>query len=255
IESKGGDEIGQLMNGFNQMMGEINTLIKEKYEYGQQIKGLELKALQAQINPHFLYNSLDLINCIAIQNEVPEIIVMVNSLAKFYKLSLSRGNDVISLRDEFMHSRLYIQIQNMRFENCIQTKWEIDETLLDFGVIKIILQPIIENAIIHGIFERQDKVGTLWISCIKEDKDIFIRVADNGVGMDAETIRNNFTPGPPGSVTETRGGYGIRNIQDRLRLIYGESYGLSCQSTLGKGTVVTVRIPAVVLEHKIEKEK
>lgn len=245
ISVKGTDEIGQLMDGFNQMMEKIDALATEKYENGRQIKGLELKALQAQINPHFLYNSLDLINCVAIQNEVPEITLMVNALAKFYKLSLNSGCDVIALKDEFMHSRLYIQIQNIRFQNRIQAQWDIDESLLNCGVIKIILQPIIENAIIHGIFERQDKSGIIKISCVNENDVIVIRISDNGIGMDEETVFRNFVKNDFAQASSVNGGYGIRNIQDRLRLIYGVKYGIECKSILGQGTTVTLKIPFV----------
>ncbi len=246
IEPIGGDEIGQLMTSFNNMMEQINTLMDEKYEYGQEIKNLELKALQAQINPHFLYNSLDLINCMAIQKNVPEITIMVNSLAKFYKLSLNRGKDIIPISDELTHANVYIQIQNMRFENRIQVEWDIQKEIEDYKIIKIILQPIIENAIIHGIFETGERFGILKISGWKEDGDIFITVADNGIGMNEECIRENFTPTQSGNMAETKGGYGIHNINDRIRLAYGGNYGLSCKSEPGKGTLVTIHIPAIM---------
>lgn len=157
ITPVGKDEIGQLMGSFSRMMERIDGLLEEKVAYGREIKNLELKALQAQINPHFLYNSLDLISCTAIVHNVPEITRLVNALARFYKLSLSKGKEVISLGDELMHARLYIQIQNMRFDDRIHVVWNIDEELLDCQIIKIVLQPIIENAIIHGIFEKREK--------------------------------------------------------------------------------------------------
>lgn len=259
LEPHGGDEIGVLMHGFNDMMSQLDGLMNEKYKAGIKIKNLELQALQAQINPHFLYNSLDLINCIAIRNKVPEITTMVNALAKFYKLSLSHGHNIIPLGDELMHVRLYIQIQNLRFENRVHTQWDIDDALLNCRVIKIILQPIIENAIIHGIFERPDKSGILCIRCFacksaEGKNDVCIEIKDNGVGMDDETIRLNFTPGPLGSIAETKGGYGVRNIQDRLQLAYGAEYGLSCTSTLGAGTTVTIRFPAVFPEESPQIE-
>lgn len=241
----GDDEIAQLMGSFNQMMDRVDTLMEEKIEYGRQIKNLELKALQAQINPHFLYNSLDLINCTAINRNVPEISRMVNALGRFYRLSLSKGREIISLSDELKHARLYVDIQNMRFENKISVTWDLDPSANDCQVIKIILQPLIENAIIHGIFEKPSKCGKLSVTTQRFADGIRITVADDGIGMDEATRLANFSVSPPGEIADTSGGYGVRNIQDRLRLAYGAPYGLSCQSIPGQGTTVTVYIPAI----------
>lgn len=245
ITPVGKDEIGQLMGSFSRMMERIDGLLEEKVAYGREIKNLELKALQAQINPHFLYNSLDLISCTAIVHNVPEITRMVNALARFYKLSLSKGKEVISLKDELLHARLYIQIQNMRFEDRIHVHWDIEKALLDCQIIKIVLQPIIENAIIHGIFEKKEKTGTLSVSVRSCGTDIRIVIQDDGVGMSPSTVHENFDPTVPGRISQTAGGYGIRNINDRLRLAYGTAYGLSCESTPGAGTTVTLLIPVV----------
>lgn len=138
VAPQGRDEIGQLMGSFSNMMGRIDTLMDEKLEQGQQIKALELKALQAQINPHFLYNSLDLINCTAIAHNVPEISRMVNALARFYRLSLSRGKEVIPLADELKHARLYVEIQNMRFEDRVRTEWDVEPGVEQCPIIKIV---------------------------------------------------------------------------------------------------------------------
>lgn len=245
MEPSGDDEIAQLIGSFNQMMDEMDALMEEKVEYGRQIKNLELKALQAQINPHFLYNSLDLINCTAISHNIPEISKMVNALSKFYRLSLSKGQEIISLRDEIKHVNLYLQIQNLRFDNRIQVTWDLDPEADDCRVIKIILQPLIENAVIHGIFEKPSKSGCLNISTRRRQDDIYITIQDDGVGMDAQTLTKNFTPSVSGEIADTTGGYGVRNIHDRMKLAYGERYGLSCTSTIGKGTTVTVHIPAI----------
>lgn len=245
MEPSGDDEIAQLIGSFNQMMDEMDALMEEKVEYGRQIKNLELKALQAQINPHFLYNSLDLINCTAISHNIPEISKMVNALSKFYRLSLSKGQEIISLRDEIKHVNLYLQIQNLRFDNRIQVMWDLDPEADDCRVIKIILQPLIENAVIHGIFEKPSKSGCLNISTRRSQDDIYITIQDDGVGMDAQTLTKNFTPSVSGEIADTTGGYGVRNIHDRIKLAYGERYGLSCTSTIGKGTTVTVHIPAI----------
>lgn len=250
VEPVGKDEIGQLMRSFSNMMTRIDTLMDEKLEQGQQIKALELKALQAQINPHFLYNSLDLINCTAIARNVPEISRMVNALAQFYRLSLSRGREVIPLADELRHARLYVEIQNLRFEDRVQVDWDIEPDITRCPIIKIVLQPIIENAIIHGIFEKPDKTGRLRIAACRQGRDLCITVEDDGVGMDPATREANFSA--DASSANTKGGYGVRNINERLHLAYGPGYGLFCESAPGKGTRVTIRVPA---EAPVPEEK
>lgn len=242
----GNDEITQMMHGFNQMMDRVDALMEEREEYGRQIKNLELKALQAQINPHFLYNSLDLINCTAIDRDVPEISRMVSALGKFYRLSLSKGREVIPLSDELQHAKLYVEIQNLRFENCILAKWDMDPCAEGCLIIKIVLQPIIENAILHGILEKPSKRGKLIVKVRRSGDDIYITVEDDGIGMDRKTLLDNFSGKKPAEKSIISGGYGIRNIQQRLILAYGASYGLSCESHPGKGTSVTVHIPAII---------
>ena len=245
LEPSGNDEISQLMGSFNQMMDQLDTLMEEKVEYGRQIKNLELKALQAQINPHFLYNSLDLINCTAISSNVPAISKMVNALSKFYRLSLSKGREVISLGDELKHARLYLEIQNMRFDDRISVVWDLEPSIENCQIIKIILQPIIENSVIHGIFEKPSKSGTITVSTKRCEDGIRITVADDGVGMDEETIKVNFSSSLSGEIAETKGGYGVKNICDRVKLAYGDPYGVSCTSIPGQGTVVTIHIPII----------
>lgn len=244
LDPEGSDEIAQLMDGFNRMMDRIDRLMEERVEYARQIKHLELKALQAQINPHFLYNSLDIINCTAISRNVPEISRMVRSLGQFYRASLSQGKEVIPLEDEIRHAQLYVDIQNMRFDGRIHVEWDLDGSAGRCQVIKIILQPLIENAIIHGIFETPSKTGTIRVRTKREGGVLRITIRDDGAGMDDATRLANFSPTPPGGA-EAKGGYGVRNICDRLRIIYGEPYGLFCESAPGQGTAVTVLLPAV----------
>lgn len=239
------DEIGQLTVHFNHMMNRIRDLMEEKVQQGLEIKNLELKALQAQINPHFLYNTLDTINCLAIQKDVPEIVTVVSSLAAFYRISLSKGADQIPIRDEIRHAKAYLKIQNARFEDRIKSFWEVDPSLEQLLMIKIILQPIIENAVLHGICEREDKSGTIVIRGWQEGNDVYITVTDNGVGMDAEKTASMFSPNLSTETAPTSSGYGLQNISDRLRLAYGLDFGLSCESTPKVGTTVTVHIPAV----------
>lgn len=245
LNPSGNDEIAQLMGGFNQMMDRVDALMEERVESGRRIKNLELKALQAQINPHFLYNSLDLINCTAISRNVPEISRMVNALGQFYRLSLSNGREVISLSEELKHARLYVEIQNLRFENRVAAEWDTDTSVDSCQIIKIVLQPLIENAILHGIFEKPSKRGLLKVKVRRLANDIRITVEDDGIGMDEATVLANFYGTAPAERPAVSGGYGIRNIQERLVLAYGAPYGLSCVSRPGEGTVVTVDIPAI----------
>ncbi|MEF9878888.1 MAG: sensor histidine kinase [Clostridia bacterium] len=254
LEPSGNDEIAQLMRGFNQMMDRVDTRMEERVEYGRQIKNLELKALQAQINPHFLYNSLDLINCTAISRNIPEISRMVNALGRFYRLSLSKGREVIPLSDELKHAQLYVDIQNMRFENRVSVRWELDPSAAQCQIIKIVLQPLIENAIIHGIFEKPSKCGCVAVVVRRESEGIRITIEDDGVGMDEATRLANFSPAAPGQITAAPGGYGVRNIHDRLRLAYGEPFGLSCVSRLGEGTTVTVYIPTIEPQEQTQED-
>lgn len=242
IQSGGNDEIGVLEGSFDKMMNRINELMAEKEAFGKEIKNLELKALQAQINPHFLYNSLDLINCTALQHDIPFIGKLVTSLAKFYKLSLSKGKEVIFLEDELKHAKLYVEIQNMRFEDRIKVSWEVDSSILSCKTIKIILQPILENAIIHGIFEKPEKTGTLKLKAFPSDDCVFITIEDDGVGMSDAVLKENFHR-TLSSKGESKKGYGVKNINERLFLAYGEGYGLSCESIEGKGSKVTVKLP------------
>lgn len=243
--SAGRDEIGQLIAHFNRMMRHIRQLMDEKVQYGLEIKNLELKALQAQINPHFLYNTLDTINCLALQNGAAEITEVVSALATFYKISLSKGRDQIPIREEVLHAQMYLKIQNRRFEGRMNAVWQIDPAIESLLTIKIVLQPIIENAAIHGIFEKEDSTGTVTVRGWREGNDVYITVTDDGVGMTPEAVAQNFSPLAGGGITQAPGGYGVHNINDRLRIAYGPEYGLSCQSTPGAGTTVTIHIPAV----------
>lgn len=151
------DEIGELTKNFNYMLTRMSMLIDDKFELGKEVKNKELKALQAQINPHFLYNTLDLIKWMSVRVQAPEIGRAVETLSMFYKLSLSKGEDIVTLRDELYHVSTYVQIQNMRFSDSIKLIIDVPEELYKYRIIKIILQPIVENSILHGIMEKDRK--------------------------------------------------------------------------------------------------
>jgi len=248
IKPEGSDEIGELMSSFQAMTLRMEEMIDEKYRMGKEVKNAELKALQAQINPHFLYNSLDLVNCLAIQHDVPEIADMINSLVEFYKLSLNRGQEILSLYDELRHVQTYVRIQNLRFEKKIRLEIIEEPWMKKYAILKIILQPLVENSIMHGILEKEDSRGEIKISSDLKDNRIYITIEDDGVGMSLNQIENLLKE--TNEVQHRGSGYGVKNINERIKLYYGAEYGLVFKSRENKGTTVTVSIPAIpYIEH------
>ncbi len=233
------DEIGELTRNFNVMVQNISRLVDETYTLGREVKNKELKALQAQINPHFLYNTLDLINIMAIETGSKEISKVVDELAIFYKLSLSNGRERVTLENEIKHVTSYVQIQNMRFGGCIILIVEVPRELNECIVPKIILQPIIENAIFHGIMEKESEEGTIRISARAVKGDIVIEVEDDGIGIEPEELEHLFKE----QNSKQMGGFGIRNIQERLKISYGTAYGIEFESKRNRGTIVRLWLP------------
>ncbi|OKP94895.1 sensor histidine kinase [Paenibacillus sp. P46E] len=234
------DEIGELTRNFNQMAGNISHLMDETFLLGREVKNKELQALQAQINPHFLYNTLDLINVMAIESDAAEISKVVEALSVFYKLSLSNGKEYVTLGSELKHTEAYVGIQNMRFGDGIRLLIEVSQMLYDCKVPKILLQPLVENAVLHGIREKEQEEGTISVSAWMSGENLLIEVADDGVGMTKEQLTGLFTQQ---NFTTKGGGYGVRNIQERLQIAYGPKYGLSFNSSPGQGTRVTLILP------------
>jgi two-component system sensor histidine kinase YesM len=233
------DEIGELTYNFNVMVENVSRLMEETYSLGREVKNKELKALQAQINPHFLYNTLDLINIMAIESGNGEISKVVDRLALFYRLSLSNGSETVTLDSELRHVESYISIQNMRFGNSIGFTEEVPLALQGCEVPKIMLQPLVENAILHGIMEKESEKGGIHVTAREENGDLVISISDDGIGMSTEALAAILTK----AVSKRTGGFGIRNIEERIQLNYGPLYGLSFDSTLGEGTTVHIRIP------------
>jgi len=234
----GKDEFSELVKNFNYMINKMNEFIKLQYKAGQDIKNAELKVLQAQINPHFLYNTLELINWMAIKRNIPEISNIVQSLAKFYKLSLSKGADIIPIKDELDHVETYVKLQNYRFKNKIELMIDMDQEIYQYSILKLILQPIVENSILHGILRKETKSGSIKIIGKVDDNLIRFTIEDDGIGMTDSQIKailNNDIKGDHG--------YGIANINNRIKLYYGNQYGLSYRSIPGTGTTVELLIP------------
>ncbi len=234
--NNGSDEIGALTNSFDQLLEKIRFFMEKQYEDGYEIKNLELKVLQSQINPHFLYNTLDMIYWLAIKNNVPDISKAVNSLGQFYKLSLGHGEDFVMLCNEVDHVKSYVNIQNMRFENRIKLVIDINEDFLSCQILKIILQPLVENSILHGLREREDQSGTIYIKALAKENNLIISVADNGIGMSEDALQNMHNK-------PNNNGYGVWNINERIRLCYGSEYGLRFVSKKMKGTCAFITIP------------
>ena len=238
IHSDSEDEVGSLIRGFGNMVNRINTLINEVYKGKLFQKEAEMKALQAQINPHFLYNSLSLINWKAIEAKQPDISRITLLLSKFYRTSLNKGKNITSIKDEISNIQSYIDIQLMMHDNGFDVEYEIDHDIMNYSIPNLLLQPIVENAIDHGIDMNTDKRGLIKVSGKLLDGDqIEIMVSDNGVGMSEETAEQ--------MLTESSKGYGVKNVNERIKHFYGEEYGITVKSVMGEGTEIIILIPAM----------
>lgn len=238
---QGKDEIGELTSTYNYMIHAMEDLIEKEYLLGQETKNAELKILQAQINPHFLYNTLDMIQWFAEEGMLSQIEESVSSLATFYRLSLSNGKEFISLREEMEHVRSYIRLQRLRFPDTFLYEEELDEGLLDYLLPKTTLQPLVENAITHGLQESKRIPGHLLIKIEKEEgKNIRISILDDGAGM-----KNPPRTAPNGGTSRENSGhgFGIPNVSSRLTLLYGPGYGVVFEKNIPEGTIAIVRIP------------
>lgn len=231
------DEIGQLNRSFNVMLTKLSFLLDESYRLGKEKKNEQLKALQVQINPHFLYNTLDLINLMVINEDTQKIQTAIQELSKFYRLSLNSGSDETTLEDELAHIRHYVKIQNLRFEDTINLEIEVPPELLKCRMFKICLQPLVENAIYHGILEKDSEAGTIRIEAHRELSYLYLTIRDDGVGMDEATMHGLLE-----KPTDLHGGYGVYNVQERIKINYGSDCGISYESTPGDGTTATLKL-------------
>lgn len=251
VERPEGDEIGRLFQSFSRMTQELKELMDRQYFSGQEVKAAHLKALRAQINPHFLYNTLDLINWEAIDHDLPQVAEIAQNLAKFYRISLNKGDQIVTVREELSHVEAYVKIENYHFDGAITLKTRVPEELLSLGCPNIILQPLVENAIMHGMAENLEiDHCTISITGSREGDMLVLKVSDDGPGMSEEQLRGLNSTDP----TESHG-YGLKNIDSRLKLSFGEQCGLDFQSVLGKGTTVFVRFPALPFEKMQEQIK
>ena len=236
------DEIGDLIATYNYMVDQINQLMEQQAKASEDLRIAEFNSLQAQINPHFLYNTMDMINWLALQGRTSEISNAVQNLSRFYKLTLSRKKSITTIAKEEEHVSIYVRLQNMRFHDQIQLISDIPDELMEYQIPRLTLQPVIENAILHGILEKESKEGTIVLTGWMEEEDIILLVSDDGVGIPPENLSTILS----GTGKSISGGSNIAiyNTHRRLQLLYGECYGLSYSSPPGEGTEVQIRIPA-----------
>lgn len=243
------DEIEEIYHNFNGMVQEVQRLMQEHYQLGKEVKMAEVWALQAQINPHFLYNTLDLINWISMDYGAEEIGTLTWNLARFYRLSLNHGKSLISIGEEVEHVEVYVNIENYHFDNAISLEVDVPEELKNYACLNIILQPFVENAIVHGIAEKPDiESCEIRIRARREEQDIIFSVQDDGPGVDVEQMQKETQQ----DIRTAQHGYGVRNINFRLKLCFGEKYGVTYLES-EKGTHVEIKIPVMTMAEAEEK--
>lgn len=241
INNSSSGDLTRLGKNVYNMMQKVKNLMEESYQAKIREREAQLHALQAQINPHFLYNTLDSINWMAIKIDSKEISFMVNSLAKYFRLSLSKGKDIVSIKDELELINVYLTIQQVRYKGAIQFEFRVEESVENYNIHKLTLQPIIENAIIHGIQKNKNRSGLIVIEAKKIDQDIIFTISDNGVGMNEEYIDKVLSNIPNGK----EGSYGLYNVNERIKLYFGDEYGINIYSEELVGTKVEIKIKAM----------
>lgn len=236
-------EIGQLGDSFNAMVEKINELLGVVYKEQKNKREAELKILHEQIKPHFLYNTLDTIQWMAKQYHAQDIVDLVLALSGFFRISLSQGKEFITLEQEVLMVKNYLDIQKVRYEDLFEYKTEIEEGLGNYMVLKICLQPLVENALYHGIKESDQGRGTIWIRAFSESEDsIILKVEDDGTGMSQERIDQLNSWLKLKERGEEVKAYGTLNVNDRIKIAYGDEYGLHYEKRTGGGTVAVVRL-------------
>lgn len=233
------NEIGHLSRNFNMMTEEIKNLMVQRDREQQIKRRSELKALQSQINPHFLYNTLDSIIWMAEWGKNQEVVRMTSSLAKLLRRSISNEQEVVTVAEEAAYTETYLSIQKMRYKDKLEYEILVDPEIMQEKVIKLILQPLVENAIYHGIKYKEGK-GLIQIRGFRKGDQMILLVQDDGKGMDAEALAHIFEK----HTRDTRSnGVGLNNVNERIQLYYGEEYGISFQSSPGKGTEAAIKLP------------
>lgn len=243
ILPSGSYEVEHLGKSIKNMLGRIKVLMSDLVAEHNAKRKSEFDTLQSQINPHFLYNTLDIIVWMIENENSDKAVNIVTALAKFFRISLSKGKNIITVKDEVEHVRNYLMIQNMRFKNRFEYSIDVDEKVLSYSSLKLMLQPLVENAIYHGM-EFMDGDGEIDVKVFKEDNSLYFTITDNGLGMSEDMVETllskNFVPSKKGS------GIGVKNVNERIKLYFGSEYGLKVESEPDEGTKITIHLPAVV---------
>ncbi|MFV0363564.1 MAG: sensor histidine kinase [Suipraeoptans sp.] len=238
------DEIGNVIDSYNHMSTMIQALVEDQVRSAEELRIAEFNSLQSQINPHFLYNTMDMINWLANQGKTKEVTESIQKLSRFYKLTLSKKQSFSTIGEEIEHATIYLQLQNMRFDNSIEFVVDIPDELLEYSIPKLTFQPVIENSVMHGILEKNSKSGTIVLSGWLEDNTINIMVSDDGIGIEPDVL-SNILDGDAKHVSGNGSNIAIYNTHRRIQVMYGAEYGLSYKSSPGEGTEVTIRFPVV----------
>ena len=244
------DEVAELAVSFNKMAGNMQSLIDKVKEDERKMRKADLRLLQEQIQPHFLYNTLDTIVWLIESNEPDEAVTMVVTLSDFFREILSKGKEFISIKEEEKHISSYLQIQEMRYRDILEYDIQLDQVIYKYQILKLTLQPVVENALYHGIKYKRAK-GCIHIHGEKEGDIIRLTVRDDGVGMDEEELEQ-LCQQIEKPCQETEKGFGLANVNERIHMYFGPEYGMKIQSQKGKGTTVEIVIPAI-LEAPAEK--
>lgn len=237
VTSGARDEVGIMIRSFGKMVQRIHKLIDENYKNKIDLKEFEIKALQAQINPHFLYNTLSMINWKALQAGEKDISKIALRLASFYRTTLNKGRNITIVKDEMQNIQDYLELQLFMHDRSFDVVWEVDNDILLDKMPNLILQPIVENAVNHGIDLKEEGKGLLMIRGYQKENHVILQVIDNGIGIDAKGCEE--------LLTRNTSGYGVKNVYDRIRLLYGEEASLEITSSIGLGTTVTIKIPII----------
>ena len=237
------DEIAVLADRFNDMAGNIQTLVVKVREDEQKMRKADLRLLQEQINPHFLYNTLDNIVWLIEGNEPDEAVEMVVTLSEFFRLVLSKGKEFITIRQEEQHISSYLQIQEKRYHDILDYHIYIDPEIYEYQIPKLTLQPLVENALYHGIKYKRSR-GMIEITGTKEGENLYLTVADDGVGMDEDELKK-LEKEISRPCKETESGFGLANVNERIRMYFGAEFGMKIWSEKGSGTRITIEIPAI----------
>jgi two-component system sensor histidine kinase YesM len=246
LEDRGGAPRGDfnlLEKSVDHLIHRVHNLMEETYLSKVQEREAQLRALQAQINPHFLYNTLDTINWIAMGRGAHDISQMIDGLAKYFRLSLNKGRDLVSVSDELNLAKVYLEIQKTRFPKSFEYDFQVEDGLSQYEIPKLTLQPIVENALLHGILKSKGKTGHIRVCAQKDGEDLVLTVMDDGIGMSPGIAQSLLTKPQPALRPDGSGSsYGLFNVNERIKLFAGDFYGLQISSVLGEGTTVTVRL-------------